>query len=493
MKLFLLSILHILSLSKSPDSLQKNIPQERFQKYVEDLANTPFMANGIMGVSIKSVTNNKTLVAYNAQKSLAPASTLKLITTATALSTLGENFRYSTTLEYSGQLVDSVLIGNIIIKGTGDPSFGSWRFDKQQDYKLLCEVWAQKIKALGIKEIKGRVFGDGSMFEENVTPDTWIWSDMGNYYGAGSYGLNINENLFYAIFKPTQYMVQAPLVKTIPDLPYYQKINKVLTDKPRTGDQVNIYSTPYQDILMMQGYVPAGDSFSVKGSIPDPALFTAYFLHKKLEEIGIKVNENPLSAMEANKRKIAFQSFFPTMNITTHTSLPLRELATACNFQSINLYAEAFLKTFSVMSSFGNTTKDAVKGLKQIWQSKGVNLSGFNIKDGSGLSPSNGITTDNMTDILKAMYSEKSFKAFYESIPVVGESGTVAHLGKKSKAVGNVRAKSGSIEGVRAYAGYFTAKNGELMCFSFMLNKYNSDFGSATKELEKLMTMMVEL
>lgn len=62
-----------------------------------------------------------------------------------------------------------------------------------------------------------------------------------------------------------------------------------------------------------------------------------------------------------------------------------------------------------------------------------------------------------MTDILKAMYSEKSFKTFYESIPVVGESGTVAHLGKKSKAVGNVRAKSGSIEGVRAYAGYFTA------------------------------------
>ena len=98
-----------------------------------------------------------------------------------------------------------------------------------------------------------------------------------------------------------------------------------------------------------------------------------------------------------------------------------------------------------------------------------------------------------MTDVLKAMYLEKSFGAFYESIPIVGVSGTVSNLGKKSKAVGNVRAKSGSIDGVRAYAGYFTARNGEMMCFSMMLNKYNSDFGSATRELEKLMILMVEL
>ena len=115
------------------------------------------------------------------------------------------------------------------------------------------------------------------------------------------------------------------------------------------------------------------------------------------------------------------------------------------------------------------------------------------MKDGSGLSPSNGITPDNMTDILKAMFLEKSFNAFYESIPIVGISGTVSNLCKKTRAVGNVRAKSGSIDGVRAYAGFFTARNGEMMCFSMMLNKYNSDYGSATKELEKLIILMVEL
>jgi D-alanyl-D-alanine carboxypeptidase/D-alanyl-D-alanine-endopeptidase (penicillin-binding protein 4) len=288
-------------------------------------------------------------------------------------------------------------------------------------------------------------------------------------------------------------MESASLVKTLPDLPYYQKINRVLTDKAGTGDQVNIYSTPYQDILIMQGFVPAGENFSVKGSIPDPALFSAYYLQKKLLEIGVTVLETPLSYLEANKKNIFYQKPLQTVQIDTLESTPLRDLARECNFQSINLYAETFLKTPSVLMNLGSSTEDAVKGLKQIWQTKGVRLDGLKMKDGSGLSPSNGITPDNMTDVLKVMFLEKSFNAFYESIPIVGVSGTVQNLAKKSKAVGNVRAKSGSIDGVRAYAGYFTARNGEMICFSMMLNKYNSEMGSATKELEKLIILMVEL
>jgi D-alanyl-D-alanine carboxypeptidase/D-alanyl-D-alanine-endopeptidase (penicillin-binding protein 4) len=69
----------------------------------------------------------------------------------------------------------------------------------------------------------------------------------------------------------------------------------------------------------------------------------------------------------------------------------------------------------------------------------------------------------------------------------------VANLAKKSKAAGNIHAKSGSIEGVRAYGGYFTASNGELYCFSIIFNKYDSNYGNATKELEKLMIMLTDL
>ena len=494
MKLLLFSIFKIFTFqTQSTDSLNFIPPKGVIQKKIDSLANSPFLQNGFVGVSIRAVKSGQNLVEFNAQKSLSPASTMKLISTATALMALGENYTYLTVLEYSGQIRDSVLTGNIIIKGSGDPSLGSWRFKNYPDYKQLTNIWAKKIKDLGIKEIKGRVFGDGSFFDENVIPDTWSWGDMGNYYGSGAYGLNFNENLYSVTFKPANYLEGATLLKTTPDLPYYPKINRVLTDKAGTGDQVNIYTTPYQDVLIMQGFVPMGDNFSVKGSIPDPSLFSAYFLQKKLQELGIKITEIPMSCMEANKKNSYIQRPSQTTNIETYSSPLLKDLARECNFQSINLYAEAFLKTPSVMLNLGSSTDAAIKGLKQIWQGKGLQLEGLRMKDGSGLSPVNAITPSNMTDILSEMTTEKSFNAFYESIPIVGVSGTVQNLAKKSRAVGNIRAKSGSIDGVRAYAGYFTNRNGEMMCFSMMLNKYNSDFGSATRELEKLIVLMMEL
>jgi serine-type D-Ala-D-Ala carboxypeptidase/endopeptidase (penicillin-binding protein 4) len=494
MKILLITLFKFLAFqTQSVDSLKVITSQEIIQRKIDSLVNSPFLENGFLGLSIKSVNSDKNVVEYNAMKSLHPASTMKLISSATALMALGEDFKYSTILEFSGQIKDSILTGNIIIKGSGDPSLGSWRFKLQPDYKQLTDRWAKKIKDLGIKEIRGRIFGDGSFFDENVVPDTWTWGDTGNYYGAGAYGLNMNENLYWVTFKPSNYMESAPLIKTSPDLPYYQKINRVLTDKSGTGDQVNIYSTPYQDVLIMQGFVPEGKDFSVKGSIPDPALFSAYFLQKKLLEIGVTVLETPLSYLEANKKNSYYQKPLQTFQIDTISSPPLKDLARECNFQSINLYAETFLKTPSVLMNLGSSTEDAIKGLRQIWQTKNVKLEGLKMKDGSGLSPANGITPNNMTDVLKAMYLEKSFGAFYESIPIVGVSGTVSNLGKKSRAIGNVRAKSGSIDGVRAYAGYFTTKNGEMMCFSMMLNKYNSELGSATRELEKLMILMVDL
>ena len=494
MKLLLITLFKYLAFqTQLTDSLKVITPQEVIQRKIDSLVNSPFLENGFLGLSIKSVNSDKNIVEFNAKKSLHPASTMKLISSATALMALGEDYRYSTILEYSGQIKDSILIGNIIIRGSGDPALGSWRFKNQPDYKQLTDRWAKKIKDLGIKEIRGRIFGDGSFFDENVVPDTWSWGDTGNYYGAGAYGLNMNENLYWVTFKPENYLESAPLVKTSPELPYYHKINRVLTDKAGTGDQVNIYSTPYQDVLIMQGFVPEGKDFSVKGSIPDPALFSGYFLQKKLVENGIAVLESPLSYLEANKKNVFYQKPLQTTQIDTLYSPFLKDLARECNFQSINLYAETFLKTPSVLMNLGSSTENAVKGLNQIWQTKNVKLEGLKMKDGSGLSPANGVTPNNMTDVLKAMYLEKSFNSFYESIPIVGVSGTVQNLAKKSRAVGNVRAKSGSIDGVRAYAGYFTARNGEMMCFSMMLNKYNSDFGNATRELEKLMILMVEL
>jgi serine-type D-Ala-D-Ala carboxypeptidase/endopeptidase (penicillin-binding protein 4) len=92
------------------------------------------------------------------------------------------------------------------------------------------------------------------------------------------------------------------------------------------------------------------------------------------------------------------------------------------------------------------------------------------------------------------MSRESTYPAFYASIPVVGQNGTVRGLARGTKAAGNVRAKSGTIEGVRAYAGYFTAKDGSPMCFSLMINKYQEgQYSALTPQIERLFNLLVGL
>ena len=165
------------------------------------------------------------------------------------------------------------------------------------------------------------------------------------------------------------------------------------------------------------------------------------------------------------------------------------------NYQSINLYAEALLRTTALALDKSTRSTDAsIAVLTQFWKKKGVDLDGFRIRDGSGLSAVGSLTADNMTGILSAMSREKTFQPFYETIPVVGQTGTVRSLARGTTAAGNIRAKSGSIEGVRAYAGYFKAADGEPMSFCILVNKFTTGQNrTVTTELEKIFVGMVEL
>ena len=121
-------------------------------------------------------------------------------------------------------------------------------------------------------------------------------------------------------------------------------------------------------------------------------------------------------------------------------------------------------------------------------------MRGFYIKDGSGLSPSGSVTTGNLTDILNAVNKDAGFPDFYKSIAILGLNGTVRNLGKRTRAAGNVRVKSGSIEGTRAYAGYVTSRSGTLLSFSIIAHKYLPGSNRmVTDELVRLMTLMAEL
>jgi D-alanyl-D-alanine carboxypeptidase/D-alanyl-D-alanine-endopeptidase (penicillin-binding protein 4) len=472
--------------------LQITSPLERLQKLVDSVQNDVEIRSGIVAASIRSTQTGEYKLQFNAYKSVNSASTLKLVSTASALSVLSPNYRFQTFIEYDGSIIDSVLQGNIYIRGTGDPSLGSARVGMNLDE--VTNLFVQKIKSFGIKKINGYILGDGSIFSENTLADSWTWSDIGNYYGAGVNGLNINENFYQIYFKQSINIGDsAPILRVIPEIPNMIGINKVMIAERGSGDNVNIYATPFGNTFLWKGTIPAGENeFSVKGAIPDPAYFFAYQIQKKFIESG-GVLTNQTTPFQNYKRQAGY---YPKsrFQLFAYDSPQISILAKECNFQSINLYADALLKTVGYTLSKDGSFESAINSEKQLWTQKGVDLQGFMIKDGSGLSPSGVLTANNLADILYAMKSDASFNDFYASIPVVGINGTVQNLAKGSKAAGNVRAKSGSISNTRAFSGYFTASNGEMMSFAYIINRYADGADKKVRKyLEEMIKLMVEI
>ncbi|WP_435355605.1 D-alanyl-D-alanine carboxypeptidase/D-alanyl-D-alanine endopeptidase [Emticicia sp. SJ17W-69] len=472
--------------------LQITSPLERLQKLIDSVQNDADIRTGIVAASIRSTQTGEYKIQYNAQKSVNSASTLKLISTATALSVLSPNYRFQTFLEHDGNIVDSVLQGNLYIRGTGDPSFGSSRVG--MNFQQMTNFFVQKIKNFGIKKIDGFILGDGTIFPENTLADSWIWGDVGNYYGAGVNGLNVNENLYQVYFKQSNSVGNyAPITRFTPELPNLTFVNKVTTAERNTGDNVNIYNTPLSSTVLSQGTIPAGNGeFSVKGSLPDPPYFFAFHIQKNFIEMGGNISNQTISLQNYK----TLSGYYPKQRfqIFSYDSPPISTLVKECNFHSINLYADALLKAVGYSIAKDASFESSVNATKQIWSQKGVDLQGFMIRDGSGLSPSGVLTANNLTDILYTMKSDSAFNDFYTSIPIVGQTGTVQNLAKGSKAVGNIRAKSGSISNTRAFAGYFTATNGELMSFSLIVNRYTDGADKKVRKyLEEIMKLMVEI
>jgi len=472
-----------------PDSLR----YQRLASYLDSLQRSPLLQSGSIAACLTRVSTGQAVLTFNARRSLPPASTMKLITTATAFAVLGEGYTYQTRLEYDGLLRGDTLLGNLRLRGVGDPSLGSGRFPGFPDLKTQLQTWVSAVQNAGIRVVTGRVVADDGFFGENTTPGGWPWDDLGNYYGAGATGLMVNENLYQLFFQPADSLYKpAPVLRAEPPVPYLTFDNRVKTDAPGTGDQVNIFAGPNDRRAYLEGYVPQGvREFSVKGSLPEPGYFAALSLHAELTNLGVKIAREPVSLTQLWRQQPGAQLPPATGELHRQPSPPLRDLARACNFESINLYAEAFLKTVGGAMNYGTPTARGLNALKQVWRSKGVELSGFRPLDGSGLSPQNGLTALNMTGILTAAAKEPWFPQFYAGIPVLGVSGTVKNVGRRTPAAGNVRAKSGSIGGVRCYAGYFTTKTGELMAFAFLMQNYDPDAGSVRQELERLMVGMV--
>ncbi len=460
----------------------------QLQAAVDALEKDPAMQSGLWSLSVRDAKSGKLLLGKDAEKCLVTASSMKAITSATALAVLGADYQFETVLEYEGKINEQgVLEGNLIIRGGGDPTLGSDRFGQAYEMEDILNTWTGVIKALGIKRIQGKVMGDATYFSSQLTPGNWNWEDMGNYYGAGASGLNVFENLYTLYMKPgSRTGSPAEIIRTYPAIDGLTFLNELSTGAPGSGDNAYIYGAPYTYERYVRGTIPAGPPlFKIKGSIPEPDMLCAKLLLEALANCDILVESGPGSM----RRELLSKSYKPSQRTTIHThrSPALSEILTPLNQQSINLYAECLLKAIGKKLKDEGSTAAGVEALLKYWEGKGITGKWQYIRDGSGLSANNAMSTSFMTQVLASSWQSANGEILKKSFPLAGRSGSLSGMLKGTAAEGRLYAKSGYISGVRAYTGYVTTSDGRELCFAMLANQYACGAGEMRVKFERIM------
>jgi|WetSurMetagenome_2_1015567.scaffolds.fasta_scaffold05267_4 serine-type D-Ala-D-Ala carboxypeptidase/endopeptidase (penicillin-binding protein 4) len=414
---------------------------------------------------------------------LIPASVMKLIPTAAALNLLGGDYRFTTSLAFTGRLnrKKGELDGNIIIIGGGDPMLGSPNYS--DIYGDVAGKWVNAIKEAGIKKIKGNIVADASIYDYQPVPGAWEWDDAGNYYGAGIHGLNFMNNSFN-IYLHTGNDGTTPSIDSTDAVGRYLKINNYLVTKGTT-DLGCAYSAPYEKEITLGGIVPANSQMILNASLPDPPLATAIMLKERLASMGISVSGT------ATTRRTTISNDTVMEMLSTTISPTLKEMITTTNQESINLFAGQLCKHLGLVYRNNPSFEAGMEVITAFLDTNKISTEKVCLNDPSGLSRNNLVSAIFMTNLLRFIYNSPSKDIFISSMPVAGSSGTLKNYFGDELLKGRIIAKTGSMTGVRALSGYATATSGRVMAFTIIVNGYTSPGKEITASIEEIVKAIV--
>ena len=445
---------------------------QRLKVAIEKLQSDSALKHASMSLYVVNSKTNEVVFDYNSQLGLVPASCQKIITSIAAYELLGKDFQYKTQLGYNGKITKGTLYGNLHIKGYGDPTLGSWRYASTKDTAVLKD-WLGAIKQVGIKKINGNIILDGSSFSLNPIPGGWPWEDIGNYYGAGSWGLNWYENQYDLLLKPGIHEADSTtIIKSSPELQAADLINDIKTSKKDDGEDANIYLPPYSILGFTEGTIPAGEkNTTISGSTPNPYYQLGNVLETALDSACIRHY-----AITNSLEYIASKSTIPKTDSVfyTYVSPTLDSITYWFLHKSVNLYGEALLKTIGYTKTGEGSTESGIGVVKKFWEDRGIERSALRIKDGSGLSPSNRITTKALVTALQYARDKPWFPSFNNALPIYN----------------GMKLKSGTISSIKSYAGYHTSKDGVDYTIAIIVNDFD---GYSSEMVKKLFIVLDEL
>lgn len=438
---------------------------ERLKKATSQLLADPQMRYGILGWLVIDADNGDTLVSWNANTGLPPASCLKVITSATAFELLGPSFRFATGFLTDGEWKNGVLAGNLFIEGNGDPALGSHRFVTTRPPQQMAE-WITSLKKAGISRISGKLLPLNKGWSGIPTPGGYTWNDIGNYYGAGSDYLNWRENQYDLLLRSGPKVGDSVEIVAAKPTPVHVKFEVTAKAAEKgTGDQTNIYLAPRSLEAVVDGTIPREEQqFVIAGSIPDPPAQLMSELTNSFRASGLPVDETSIPLANSSVLQPIFYHYSPAIDSLNYWFLK----------KSVNLYGEAFVRAIAQQDGGDGSLEEGINRVRKFWKARGIELGSLKMIDGSGLSPQNRVTPGTLVRVLQYARRQWWFNNFLQSFPRYND----------------MTLKSGTIGGVKSFAGYHTTPDGKNVILAIIVNNFD---GSAGSIVNKMFTLLDEL
>lgn len=412
----------------------------------------------MIGMYIQDLGSGEVLYDYNSEIAMTPASVMKAVTTATALSLLSEDFRFSTSVILRGTSASGKnWHGDLVIVSSGDPTVESEHF---KDYLGFCDSICASLTRMGLKEIEGAIVVEQTLKDAGPIAQ-WEIEDVAWPYGAGLYGMNYRDNTCWV------YPLTGETKPLVPGLRVTLRDGSDGTDLIRGvgSDDLTVYTRNGNN---------KNRKWSIATTVPDPAEVLTAQLTTALKRSGITVGSRALTKCGD-----------PTHEVYTHRSPVLSDILQSLMFRSDNLFAEGVLRAIAS----GDTRDRAIKREKELWRNRGVDSRYSLIFDGSGLTRGNRLQPRFIADVLQWMAESPKSQTYVSFFPKAGLDGTMRTFLAKSPLKGKIALKTGSMNAVQCYAGYKLDDNDmPTHVIVIMVNGFFCKRGELKKSIEDLLT-----
>ncbi|MFS0660541.1 D-alanyl-D-alanine carboxypeptidase/D-alanyl-D-alanine-endopeptidase [Niallia alba] len=467
--LFLVILLSILLSGSTPIPLSpialaaENHKKATLSTALESLLNTePELKGSLAGISIRDQETGTILFEHMSDLRLTPASNMKLLTSAAALKVLGEDYQFITEIYGDGRVDKGHLKGNLYIKGNGDTSLLASDLDKL----------SKDIKKKGIRYIDGDIIGDDSWYDDMPYSIDLAWSDETTYYGAPISALTLSPDKEYDAgtvlleIKPGKKESDPVVIDTFPNTNEINIVNNAKTGAKESATSLKVKRNHNSKVVTVTGRLPINASVKKEWiSVNNPTRYTLDVFQQALKKEGIHWKGTVKKGKTPQIASI----------ITTHSSIPLSELLIPFMKLSNNTIAETLIKEMGVVKKGEGSFKRGIEVLEEELVAFHLDPNNMLIRDGSGISPIDFISADDLSMLLYEVQAEPWFPTFSQSLPISGNEdrmvgGTLRHRLNSDNTKGKVLAKTGTLTAVSSLSGYMESKDGKKYIFSILLN-----------------------